>query len=304
MQQELQRKIIQLKNERGICVLAHSYMSDEICEIADFTGDSYALALKAKQTKQKTVIMCGVRFMAETVKMLAPEKRVLLANPNAGCPMAEQMDKSFILKIKSENPEYAVVAYVNTTAQLKTVADVCVTSSCAVKVCRNMPEQNIIFIPDINLGTYVKNKVPEKNFMLLNGGCPWHAAMTKEDFFAAKSAHPDALFLAHPECPPHITALADFVGSTSGIMDYAENSSASEFIIGTENSIVSHLRLKCPHKKFYPLSDKLVCKDMRITTLNDVLNCITGCGGEEIVLDEDTRVKAVRCIERMIELGG
>lgn len=301
---KIQQEILKLKKERDFCILAHSYMSEEICEVADFTGDSYALAVKSKSAPQKNVLMCGVRFMAETVKMLSPEKRVYLANPDAGCPMAEQMDRDLIAEVKKSLPGYAVVAYINTTASLKTIADVCVTSSSAVKICKKIPEKNILFIPDINLGTYVKNQVPEKNFKLLSGGCPTHARVEKEEVLAAKAAHPNALFLVHPECMPEVTALADFVGSTSGIMDYAEKSQNKEFIIGTENSIVQHLQFKCPEKKFYPLSKDLVCHNMKITTLTDVLNCVSGNGGEEIVLDEKTRKDAVKCIDKMIELGG
>lgn len=304
MIRDLQQQIFELKKERDICILAHSYMSEEICEVADFTGDSYALSVKAKTVPQSTVIMCGVRFMAETVKMFSPEKKVILANPAAGCPMAEQFGKEEILRIKKENPDIAVVAYVNTTAELKTVADVCVTSSSAVKICRVMPEKNILFIPDINLGTYVKSQVPEKNFKLLSGGCPVHAKAGLEEAIKAKAAHPDALFLVHPECRAEVVELADFVGSTSGIMDFAEKSEAKEFIIGTENAIVQHLQFKCRNKKFYPLSKDFVCRDMKITTLPDVLNCVLGRGGEEIVLEEGLRKKAVKCIERMIELGG
>lgn len=304
MIKHLQEEIIRLKRERGVCILAHSYMPEEICEVADFTGDSYALSVKAKTAPQNTVVMCGVRFMAETVKMLSPEKKVILSNPAAGCPMAEQFDKEVISEVKNKYPDYAVVAYVNTTAELKTIADVCVTSSSAVKICRAIPEKNILFIPDINLGTYVKNQVPEKNFKLLSGGCPTHARIEKSDVIAAKKAHPDALFLVHPECRPEVVAFADFVGSTSGIMDFAEKSDKKEFIIGTENAIVQHLQFKCPEKKFYPLSKDLICHNMRITTLPEVLGCVLGTGGEEIILDEAVRAQAVKCIEKMIEYGG
>ena len=304
MIKDLQNKILKLKKEKDVCILAHSYMSEEICEIADFTGDSYALSLKAKTAPQGTVLMCGVRFMAETVKMLSPQKKVILSHPDAGCPMAEQMDREIIAEVKKSYPDYAVVAYINTTAKLKTVADVCVTSSSAVKICRAIPQQNILFIPDINLGSYVRSQVPEKKFKLLSGGCPTHARMEKSDIIAAKAAHPQALFLAHPECRPEVVEYADYVGSTSGIMDFAEKSSAREFIIGTENAIAEHLQYKCPDKKFYPLSKDLVCHNMKITTLPDVYNCLTGAGGEEITLDEETRLKAVKCIEKMIEYGG
>lgn len=304
MIKDLQQQILKLKKEKDACILAHSYMSEDVCEVADFVGDSYALSVKAKSVPQKTVLMCGVRFMAETVKMLSPQKTVYLVNPQAGCPMAEQFDKEVISEVKKMYPDYAVVAYINTTTELKTIADVCVTSASAVKICRAIPQKNILFIPDINLGTYVRGQVPEKNFKLLSGGCPTHAKIEKSDVSAAKKAHPEALLLVHPECRPEVTEAADFVGSTTGIMDFAIKSDKKEFIIGTENSIVQHLQFRCPEKNFYPLSKDLVCHNMKITTLPDVFNCLCGRGGEEIVLDEETRVKAVKSIEKMIEYGG
>ena len=304
MIKDVQDKILKLKAEKDVCILAHSYMSEDICEVADFSGDSYALSVKAKTSPQSTVIMCGVRFMAETVKMLSPQKKVLLANPQAGCPMAEQMDREVIAEVKKMYPDYAVVAYINTTASLKTIADVCVTSSSAVKICRAIPQKNILFIPDINLGTYVKNQVPEKNFKLLSGGCPTHAKIERADVLNAKSEHPEALFLVHPECRPEVVELADYVGSTAGIMDFAEKSDKKQFIIGTENSIVQHLQFKCPDKQFYPLSKDLVCHNMKATTLIDVLNCLEGRGGEEIIMDGQLIAQSVKCIEKMIEYGG
>ena len=304
MIKDLQQEILRLKKERDVCILAHSYMSEDICEVADFTGDSYALSVKAKTAPQSTVVMCGVRFMAETGKMLAPQKKVILANPDAGCPMAEQMDKELISQVKESLPGYAVVAYINTTADLKTVCDVCVTSSSAVKICRAIPEKNILFIPDINLGTYVKKQIPEKNFKLLQGGCPTHARMTRADVLKAKAEHPEALFLVHPECRPEVTELADYVGSTSGIMDFAKKSDKKQFIIGTENAIVQHLQFKCPDKQFYPLSKDLLCHNMKITTLADVYNAVRGEGGEVMEMDEEKRLAAVKCIEKMIEYGG
>ncbi len=301
---DLQDEILKLKRDADVCILAHSYMSEEICEIADFCGDSYALSVKARTAPNKNVIMCGVRFMAETVKMLSPQKRVYLANPAAGCPMAEQMGKEEIEAVKKMYPDYAVVAYINTTAELKTIADVCVTSSSAVKICKAIPQKNILFIPDINLGTYVKNQVPEKTFKLLSGGCPTHAKIDEEDALAAKKEHPNALFLVHPECRPSVVKYADYVGSTSGIMDFAKKSDKKEFIIGTENAIVQHLQFACPDKKFYPLSKDLVCHNMKVTTLADVYNCLIGNGGEEIIMSQELLSSAVKCIDKMIEYGG
>lgn len=304
MLRDLQDEILKLKRERGFCILAHSYMSEEICEIADCAGDSFALAKYAATDPKENILLCGVRFMAETCKLLSPQKKVVLATPDAGCPMAEQMDKDLILQVKKSYPDYAIVAYVNTTAELKTIADVCVTSSSAEKICRAIPEKNILFIPDINLGKYVAARVPEKNFKLLSGGCPTHARVDTDDVKKAKAAHPNALFLVHPECRPEVVALADFVGSTTGIMEFAEKQTAREFIIGTENSIADHLSYKCPNKRFYPLSKDLVCHNMKITTLSDVKNAIEGLGGEEITLPRDVAEAAKKPLERMIALGG
>lgn len=303
MLRDVQDEIIRLKKEKDICLLAHSYQAREILETADFTGDSYYLSVMAGKVKQKTVVMCGVRFMAETVKILSPEKTVLLANPSAGCPMAEQMDKKTVEEVKNRFPDYTVVAYINTTAELKTVCDVCVTSSSAVGIVDKIANKNILFIPDCNLGAWVAEKLPHKNIMLLQGGCPVHAAITAAEAEKAKAEHPEALLLVHPECVPGVVKQADFVGSTSGIMDFARRSDKKEFIIGTELSIAEHLQYDCPEKRFYALSKKLLCPDMRITTLSDVLGCISGSGGEEIVLGGEIIVKARKCIDRMIELG-
>ncbi|MBQ8210438.1 MAG: quinolinate synthase NadA [Clostridia bacterium] len=304
MLKDIQQEILKLKKEKDICILAHSYQSEDILEIADFAGDSYALSVKAAKAPNKTLIMCGVRFMAETAKLLSPEKTVFLANPEAGCPMAEQFTKEYIQKLRdNEYKDYAVVAYINTTTDLKTVCDVCVTSSSAVKIVKKMPEKDILFIPDCNLGAYVAEQCPEKNIKLLDGGCPVHSAIKAEEAMEAKKKHPDALLLVHPECKKEVTALADFAGSTADIMKFAKESDAKEFIIGTENSIIQHLQIMCPDKKFYAMSKNLVCNDMKLTTIMDVYNTVKGIGGEEIVMSEDTMTKAVACINKMIELG-
>ena len=300
---ELQDEIIRLKKEKDICILAHAYQSHDIWEVADYVGDSYGLSVQAAKAAQSTVLMCGVRFMAETVKILSPQKRVLLSNSNAGCPMAEQMDVELISGVKKMYPDYTVVAYINTTSELKTICDVCVTSSSAVQIVKNIENKNILFIPDCNLGKWVAEQVPEKNIKLLQGGCPTHVRMSKRDVEKARKAHPDALLLVHPECLPEVSGLADYRGSTTGIMDYAKKSDAKEFIIGTENSIVQHLQFACPDKQFYPLSRDCVCHNMKLTTRGDVYQCVKGTGGEEIKLDEEVRIKAKRCIDTMLELG-
>lgn len=301
--QELQAEILRLKKEKDVCILAHSYVAHEILEIADFTGDSFALSQKAATAPQKNVLMVGVRFMAETVKILSPEKTVWLAHPEAGCPMAEQMDKDMIEAVKKMYPDDTVVAYINTTAALKTVCDVCVTSSSAVKIVKQLENKNILFIPDCNLGAYVQEKVPEKNIKLLQGGCPIHAAVNEKEAVAAKEKYPNAELLVHPECTPDVVRHADFVGSTSAIMEYAKKSDCNEFIIGTELSIAEHLQYECPDKIFHYLSQKLICKNMKMSTLPDVYNVLLGRGGVEITLDADTIQKARKCIDEMLRLG-
>jgi quinolinate synthase len=300
---QLQDEIIRLKKEKDICILAHAYQSHDILEVADYIGDSYGLSEKAAVAPQKTVLMCGVRFMAETVKILAPEKKVLLSHSEADCPMARQFDAEKIKELKKQYPGHAVVAYINTTTEIKTVCDVCVTSASAVKIVKNMKEKDILFIPDCNLGAWVAKQVPEKHLQLVSGGCPIHAGITKEEAIAVKEKHPNAEFLVHPECIGAVSEMADYIGSTTGIMDYVKKSTHDEFIIGTENSIVQHLQFECPDKKFYPLSKKLVCHDMKLTTLADVYHCVKGDAGEEIILSEEVRLAAKKSLDAMLKLG-
>jgi len=297
---DIQNEIKRLKKENDVCILAHAYQTHDILEVADFVGDSYALSKSAAQCKEKTLLMCGVRFMAETAKILSPEKRVILTHPDAGCPMAEQFSVEELRAVKDEHPDCAVVAYINTTSELKTECDVCVTSASALDVVKRLPNKDILFIPDCNLGSWIKEQVPEKNFYFINGGCPVHMRVSVEDVDNARKNHPDALLLVHPECVKEVTALADYAGSTTGIMDYVKNSNAKKFIIGTDNSIVAHLQFMYPEKEFFKLSKKCVCEDMRLTTLVDVYNCVKGIGGEEIALSDETIKKARRSIDAML----
>ena len=300
---EMQDEILRLKKELDVCILAHAYQSRDVIEIADFMGDSFGLSEQAAKAPQQTVIMCGVRFMAETVKILSPEKTVYLSASGAGCPMAEQMTPEAILELKKQYPKAAVVAYINTTAELKTVCDVCVTSASALKIVESLPQKDVIFIPDINLGSYIASKLPEKNVITVQGGCPYHASVTEAEAVYAKQAHPEAELLVHPECKAEVVKHADFVGSTTAIIAYAKNSDKKEFIIGTENSIVEYMQYECPDKLFYPVSASLICHDMKLTTLPEIYNILKGVGGEEIVLDEDTRLKAKHSIDEMLRLG-
>lgn len=301
---DIQEQILKLKKDKDVCILAHCYQTHDILEIADFVGDSFGLAQQACKTSSKNVMMCGVRFMAETVKILCPEKTVLLPEPDAGCPMAEQLDVEMLSQLKEKYPGHAVVAYINTTAALKTLCDVCVTSSSAPKIIKNMSEDKILFIPDKNLGSYIAAQCPDKEIVTVHGCCPTHAKFTVKDAEKAKAAHPNALLLVHPECTAEVVKLADYVGSTTGIMDYAKKSPAKEFIIGTENSIVQHLGIDCPDKMFYPLSKDFICHNMQLTKISSVLHCLNGNGGEEITMPEDMRLQAKKCIDKMLELGG
>ena len=306
MVKDIQEKILKLKKEKDVYILAHSYQGMEITEIADTVGDSFKLSVDAQKATSKNLLMCGVHFMAETAKMLSPDKRVFLANRLAGCPMAEQMDPEMIKQLKEQEPDRKIVAYINTTADLKAVCDVCVTSSSAVKIVKNMDAEKILFIPDCNLGTYVKEQVPEKDIKLLKGGCPVHAAVTVQDLEEAKSLHPNALVLVHPECIPEVSSRADYVGSTSGIIDFAKASDAKEFIIGTEISIAEFLQYECPEKDFYILSKKIVCQNMKLTTLMDVYKTLLGIdNGEafEIKMTDEKIKSARKCIDEMIRLG-
>ena len=304
---DIQEKILKLKKEKNAVILAHAYQAREIIEIADETGDSYALSVAAKKYDCDSIIMCGVHFMAEVAKMLSPDKRVFLANQIAGCPMAEQMEPELIRQVKAKEPDRTVVAYINTTAALKTVSDVCVTSATAVKICQRIENNKLLFIPDCNLGSYVKKQLPDKDIMLLQGGCPVHASVTLSDLESAKKLHPDALVLVHPECRPEIADRADYVGSTTGIMKFAKESKNKEFIIGTEISITEHLQYECPDKDFYNLSKKIMCPNMKITTLMDVYKTLQNLDNGkafEIKMDDELIDKAKVCINEMIRLGG
>ncbi|MBR4555790.1 MAG: quinolinate synthase NadA [Ruminococcus sp.] len=305
---DIMSEIIRLKKELDICVLAHCYQGQEILEIADFVGDSYKLSADAAKVKNKRILFCGVHFMAETAKLLSPEKQVFLANAYAGCPMAEQLEPKLLAEMKKKAPGRKVVAYVNTTAELKALSDVCVTSASAVKIVSAMKEDDILFIPDCNLGDFVAKACPDKKFTFIRGGCPVHAAVTAEEALEARALHPRARLLVHPECSPAVVEIADYTGSTTGIMNYARESEDKEFIIGTEISIIEHLQYDCPNKRFYPLSKKLICPNMKLTTINDVYNTmrsIAAGDGEacEIQMSQELMRDARKCIDEMLRLG-
>ena len=301
---ELKRKIIEAKEKTGTVILAHTYQEPDIIDVADITGDSFFLSKKAAEIKAKRVVMCGVRFMAESVKILSPETETILPVASATCPMAEQILPERVRKFKDENPETQVVAYINTTAALKAECDVCVTSSSAIKIVDKIDAPSILFIPDQHLGSFVKEKLPHKNIILWDGYCPVHAQLTKEDVIECKKTHPDAVFAVHPESPAEVVALADMVGATSEIINYAK-AQKGKVIIGTERGVVDYLAINEENgDRFIQLApEKLCCEDMKKISLEDVYKSIIGEAGEKIELPEDLRKKALVSINRMLELG-
>ncbi|MBQ2676370.1 MAG: quinolinate synthase NadA [Clostridia bacterium] len=300
---QLIEAILKEKKQRNISILAHTYQAPEIIDIADITGDSFALSVAATKLQSDTVLMCGVRFMAETVKILSPEKRVILSDADATCPMAVQLQKSQIEQYRKEHPDHTVVAYINTTAELKSVCDVCVTSSSAVKIVSKLPAKDILFIPDPNLGSFVAKQLPDKNIYLMNGCCPVHHQITAEDVLAAKNQHPDAKLAMHPECRPEALQYADYIGATSGIIEYTM-ATDEPVIIGTERGVCDYIKYKHPDKKVYQLcKDKLTCTNMKLTTLQGVYDAICGNGGCDIELSEQLRVAAKKSIDNMLYYG-
>ncbi len=301
---DLKQKILEAKKETDTIVLAHTYQEPDIIDISDVTGDSFFLSKRAAELKAKRVIMCGVRFMAESVKILSPETETILPVPSATCPMAEQIAPERIRKFKEENPTAQVVAYINTTAAIKAESDVCVTSSSAIKIVEKLDADKILFIPDQHLGSFVKKQLPNKNIILWDGYCPVHAQLTAEDVLECKKTHPDAKFAVHPESPAEVVELADMAGATSEIISYAK-AQPGKVIIGTERGVVDYLSTHEENgDRFIQLSpQKLCCEDMKKISLEDVYNAIIGKCGEDIQLPEELRKKALVSINRMLELG-
>ena len=290
----------QRKGRGDAVVLAHYYTDGAVQAMADYVGDSYYLAKVAAQTDKGTIVFCGVRFMGESAKILNPARRVLLPDELADCPMAHMADIARIRALRAQVPDLAVVCYINSTAQLKAECDVCVTSSNAVRIVSSLPNQNILFIPDENLGRFVQAQVPGKRFYFSGGYCPVHAQLLAEDVEREKLARPNAPVLAHPECRADLLALADFVGSTSEIIAYAEKSGAAEFILCTEPGVLWELSRRCPGKHFVPVTP--VCADMKRITPEKVEACLAG-GGYEVQLDAALMDAARRPLERMLELA-
>lgn len=295
-------EIQRLKREKNAVILAHYYVEDAIQDIADEIGDSFYLSKKAAQTDADIIVFCGVSFMGESAKILNPGKKVLMPDATADCAMAHMVNLKQLQEIKDRYDDLAVVCYINSTAEVKTHSDVCVTSANAVKIVRKLPNQNIFFIPDGNLGRYVAEQVPEKNVMLNDGYCPIHAAMTREAVLRAKEAHPEAAFLVHPECTRELLEEADYIGSTSGIIQYASESDRQEFLIGTEIGVFCELKKRNPEKQFYTLTDQQICWDMKKITLEKVAKVLRN-ESNEVQISETVRQQAMRPLERMLELA-
>ncbi|HBP38271.1 MAG TPA: quinolinate synthase [Clostridiales bacterium] len=270
----LREEILLLKAERDAIIVAHNYQRDEVQAIADLVGDSFALARHCSTATASTIVFCGVHFMAESAKILAPDKTVLLPERDAGCPMADMVDEQALLDWRRVHPGVAVVCYINSSAAVKAASDICCTSSNAVAVVRSLTEKEVLFVPDCNLGQYVALQVPEKKIHLWEGYCITHHQVRSGEVAAARQAHPGALLLAHPETRPEIWQQADFVGSTKQIIDYARQSPAAEFLIGTEMGVFWQLRRNNPEKTFYLLSPGLICPNMKKTSLTSVRDAL------------------------------
>lgn len=295
-------KIRELKEQKNAVILAHYYVPDEVQEIADYIGDSYYLSKIAKDTDADIIVFCGVSFMGESAAILNPDKKVLMPDETADCAMAHMVDLDKIRELKEQYEDLAVVCYINSTAEIKTYSDVCVTSANAVKVVKNLPNKHIFFIPDGNLGRYVKEQIPEKHVILNDGYCPIHAAMTKEEVLLEKEKHPEAKFLVHPECTKDLLEEADYIGSTSGIIDYVAKDGNAEYIIGTEIGVLYELRKQNPEKRFYTVAKKPICSDMKFVTLEKVLHVLEQ-EDHVVTIEEEKRKKALIPLERMLELA-
>ena len=303
MTDELTAKLLGLKKSRNAVILAHNYQLGEVQDIADFVGDSLGLSLEANQTRADLIVFCGVHFMAETAKILSPQKKVIMPIVNAGCPMADMITAEGLKKLKAENPKAKVVCYVNTSAEVKAESDICCTSANAAKVVNSIKDTDeIIFVPDKYLGMYVQSKVKGKKFYFWEGYCPTHMRILPRDIEKLKAEHPRAKVLVHPECRPEVIALADEVLSTEGMINFAKKSEASEIIVGTEIGLLHRLRKENPGKTFYPASELATCPNMKLTTLEKLLWSLEE-EKTEITVPPAIANRARSAIQRMIEIG-
>jgi quinolinate synthase len=298
---EIQRKIFELKAKRKAIILAHNYQLPEIQQIADYIGDSLGLSQKAAMHEAEVIVFCGVDFMAESAAILCPDKKVLVPDPEARCPMAAMITPAQLKIEKAKHCDAAVVCYVNTSAAVKAESDICCTSANAIKVVDSLPNQKIIFIPDKYLAAYVSSKT-SKQIIPWDGYCPTHEQITLADLLWAKEEHSDAEVLVHPECKPEVIAKSDFIYSTGGMVKHVKKSSAREFLIGTEIGLIDRLKRENPEKKFYPISERAICPNMKRNTLEKVLRCLEKMEFE-VKVPEHIRMRARQALDRMLEIG-
>ena len=302
MQNKTEKRILELKKEKNAVILAHYYAPNEVQRLADYVGDSFYLAKVAKESLADIIVFCGVSFMGESAKILNPEKKVLMPDLSADCPMAHMVKEGRIEEMREKYEDLAVVCYINSDATLKAKSDVCVTSSNAVKIVRALPNKNVFFIPDKNLGRFVKEAVPEKNVILNDGYCPIHAEISLKEVLSEKERHSSALILSHPECEREILEISDYSGSTADIISYVKQSCAKEFIICTEYGVEYQLGEICRDKKFYFPKTVPCCADMKLNTAEKLLSVLEN-EENEVRVSEALRVGALRPLLRMLELA-
>lgn len=295
-------RIEKLKKEKNAIVLAHSYQNVEIDEVADYVGDSLYLSQKAKETNADIIVFAGVYFMAQTAKIISPDKKVLLPNLNAGCLMADMINYNQMVEFKNKYPNIPVVCYINSTAEVKAECDICCTSSNAIEIVRSLNAPQVLFVPDANLGKYVESQLNGVEVITYQGCCPVHDNVTVENIKTVREKYPNAKVLIHPECTPKVSFMGDYIGSTSGIIDYVKNSSDKQFVIVTEKGVVDRLRRDYPEKEFILISEKMLCESMKLTTLEEILNSLEN-EVNEINLEESVRLRSASCIERMLKVS-
>ncbi|MBW2474818.1 MAG: quinolinate synthase NadA [Deltaproteobacteria bacterium] len=297
-QNEITSEILRLAEERDALILAHNYQRDEIQAMAHITGDSLALSVEAAQTGKSVIVFCGVHFMAESAAILAPDKTVILPRLDAGCPMADMITADGLREMKSRYPGVPVVTYVNSSAAVKAESDICCTSANAVKVVASLNGPEVILTPDRNLGRYIAAQV-DKTCHFWDGYCPTHERFTVDDVKKVQADYPDALFMAHPECPPEVLAMADHICSTSGMYTFASENTAQQFIVGTEAGILYRLRKENPDKEFILPTTRLICPNMKLTSLEDVLHSLQTMG-PQVTVPEEVRIPAKVALDRML----
>lgn len=302
MKSQVKEQILKLKKEKNAVILAHYYAPAEAQEIADYVGDSFYLAKVAKKSTADIIVFCGVSFMGESAKILNPDKKVLMPDLTADCSMAHMVAKGKIEEMREKYDDLAVVCYINSTAELKCQSDVCVTSSNAIKIVKALPNKNIFFIPDRNLGRYVASQIPEKNIIINDGCCPIHAAITKAQLLEQKQRHPNAPILIHPECEPELLEISDYIGSTAELIGHVSNSPLDEFIICTEDGVDYKLVTDNPTKKFFYPDPHPCCADMKLNTLENILSVLEK-EDNEVSVDESVAKEAWKPLDRMLELG-